>query len=135
MQKSLCQGHRLHLAKAAGSQEYGTARLISSRKTRLTFVNLTIDKGRIYPVIARDFVAAASSCQDPVKLNMALKLPSGTDPEIFALSLKYFAICKLKAECTLLYIDQPQEWTVYISTGLVFSALVPYIPHAFLTGW
>lgn len=39
-----------------------------------------------------DFVDAASTCQEPVKLNMALKLPSGVDPDIPDWLLKYSAI-------------------------------------------
>ena len=45
-----------------------------------------------YPIKARDLVAAASTIQEPVKLNMELKLPSGICPLMPDLSLKYFAI-------------------------------------------
>lgn len=46
----------------------------------------------MYPTIARDFVAAASICQEPVKLNIALKLPSGMLPDTPDFLLKYSAI-------------------------------------------
>lgn len=49
-----------------------------------------------FPTMARDFVAAASACQQPVKLNMALKLPSGMFPDIPDFSLKYPAIWNFK---------------------------------------
>lgn len=45
-----------------------------------------------WPTIARDFVAAASTCQLPVKLNMPLKLPSGICPDIPDASLNLPAI-------------------------------------------
>ena len=55
-----------------------------------------------YPTIARDFVAAASTCQEPVKLNMALKLPSGIRPDISDFLLKYSAIWNFKYQRHLL---------------------------------
>ena len=45
-----------------------------------------------YPSMARDFVAPSSTCQEPVKLNMELKLPSGILPDMPDFSLKYSAI-------------------------------------------
>lgn len=57
-----------------------------------------------FPTIASDFVAAASTCQEPVKLNMALKLPSGMCPDIPDFSLKYPAIWNFKHQWPLLEI-------------------------------
>ncbi|OMO89701.1 hypothetical protein COLO4_19633 [Corchorus olitorius] len=42
----------------------------------------------IFPM-AKDFVAAASTSREPVKLNMALKFQSGARPDIPDFSLKY----------------------------------------------
>lgn len=74
-----------------------------------------------YPTMESDFVDAASTCQEPVKLNMALKLPSGVDPDIPDWSLKYSAIWNFDSnslsETTHWSYqpeknqDHPQEWT------------------------
>lgn len=93
-----------YLAKDTGSHVYGTARLISSRKTKFEFFNSTLKRGIKYPTIASDFVAAASTCQEPLKLNMASKLPSGMLPDIPDFWLKYSAIWKLKYQCNTLRI-------------------------------
>ena len=56
-----------------------------------------------YPTIARDFVDAASACQLPLKLNMALKLPSGIAPDKSDFWLKYADIWvqAIKEWCSL----------------------------------
>lgn len=69
-----------------------------------------------YPTIARDFVAAASTCQEPVKLNMALKLPSGMHPDTPDFSLKYSAIWNFKYQRHPLKTDKlkHKEWCYVI---------------------
>jgi hypothetical protein len=59
-----------------------------------------------YPTIARDFVAAASTCQEPVKLNMALKLPNGMHSDTPDFLLKYSAIWNFKCQRHPLNIDK-----------------------------
>lgn len=110
------QFSEIYLAKDAGSQEYGTARLTSSFKTKSKFASSTLNNGMTEPIIARDFVVAASSWQEPVKLNMALKLPSGTSPDISDFSLKYIAIWNYKSRIRDTKVNTKYEYNKNLKT-------------------